>query len=77
MQRPEKGQHGVVVPLRNGIELVVVTTGAAQGLTKKRLSDRVELLVCNLHALIEAFGNPNGFNADSDVHCPCRLQALR
>ena len=31
MQWPENGQHRIVIPLRNGIELVVVTTGTGDG----------------------------------------------
>ncbi|HCD30388.1 MAG TPA: hypothetical protein DEQ73_07285 [Phycisphaerales bacterium] len=41
-------REGVVVPRRDGVEFVVMTTGATDGLAQKCLSNGVELLVDNV-----------------------------
>ena len=56
MQWPENGQHRVVIPLRNGIELVVVTTGTGDGHSQEGRSggshDVVEFVVFGLDLVI-------------------------
>ncbi len=45
----EDSGHRVVVAGRDRVEFVVVAAGAAEGLCEKRLADRIELLVDDVH----------------------------